>query len=78
MWKRNFITGRHDARWYSCAVLCPWHSTNSELRLRTVKVVKEVWLADDATSGGKLEPLKQWWDIVIEEGAKFGYHVNDK
>ena len=48
-----------------------------QLRLRTVKVVKEVWLADDATSGGKLGPLKQWWDIVIEEGAKFGYHVNE-
>ena len=32
-----------------------------------VKDVSQVWLADDATGAGKLEDLKRWWDLVIEE-----------
>ena len=39
--------------------------------------VDQVWLADDATGGGTLENLKAWWDRVIVEGKKFGYHVNE-
>ena len=38
--------------------------------------VSQVWLADDATSAGKLPHLKDWWDMVIHEGEKFGYYVN--
>ena len=41
-----------------------------------VHEVKQVWLADDATGAGKLEKLKLWWDLVIQEGAKYGYFVN--
>ena len=42
------------------------------------KEVSQVWLADDATGAGKLEDLKRWWDLVIQEGTKLGYDVNEK
>ena len=38
--------------------------------------VKQVWLADDGTGAGKLQSLKSWWDTVLTEGAKIGFHVN--
>ena len=37
--------------------------------------VSQVWLADDATGAGKLQPLKKWLDLIIKEGAKYGYFV---
>ena len=37
--------------------------------------VSQVWLADDATGAGKLQPLKQWWDLIKKEGVKYGYFV---
>ena len=37
--------------------------------------VSQVWLADDATGAGKLEPLKEWWDLIQKEGVNFGYYV---
>ena len=40
--------------------------------------VKQVWLADNATAGGSIANLKIWWDGIIEEGAKFGYLVNQR
>ena len=43
-----------------------------------VPEVSQVWLADDATGAGSLLDLKRWWDLVIEEGEKLGYIVNEK
>ena len=37
-------------------------------KLRLISTVKQVWLADDATSAGKITNLKQWWDLLIYEG----------
>ena len=37
---------------------------------------KQVWFADDASAGGKLDGLKQWWEKLRTEGPKFGYHPN--
>ena len=45
-------------------------------RLRKIKDVKQVWLADDATGAGKIESLKSWWDSLVIEGEKCGYEVN--
>ena len=42
---------------------------------REIPAVKQVWLADDATGAGKLQPLKEWWDLIQKEGVKFGYFV---
>ena len=38
----------------------------------------QVWLADDVAAVGTLEWLKPWWDMIVQEGIKYGYHVNDK
>ena len=46
-------------------------------RLRTITFVKQVWLADDATGAGTVNGLLQWWHLVISEGHKYGYHVNE-
>ena len=40
-----------------------------------VQSVSQVWLADDATSAGKLNDLKEWWIQIIEEGRRYGYYV---
>ena len=44
------------------------------LKIR-IKVISQAWLADDATGVGKLKPLKEWWDLIKEEGVKYGYFV---
>ena len=36
----------------------------------------QVWFADDATSGGRLKTLRQWWDLLCEHGPDYGYNVN--
>ena len=38
--------------------------------------VKQVWFADDATSAGTCESLRQWWDQIEHLGPTFGYHPN--
>ena len=42
-----------------------------------VQKVKNVALADDITGAGKLTQLKIWWDLLITEGLKYGYYVNE-
>ena len=60
----------------------PWFSMNTapliEYLLAKVSSVKQVWLADDATSAGKLKDLSLWYRQIIEEGEKYGYFVNKK
>ena len=38
--------------------------------------IKQVWYADDAAAGGKLAPLKAWWNHVVNQGPDYGYHPN--
>ena len=45
--------------------------------LERQRMVKQIWLADDATSTGKLSDLRKWWDEIVWEGRKYGYHVNN-
>ena len=42
-----------------------------------VPQVKQVWIADDASGAGRLNELKEWRDIIILEGQKIGYYVNE-
>ena len=37
---------------------------------------KQLWFADDASSGAKLPALRRWWDALVREGPAFGYFVN--
>ena len=51
-------------------------TTTMQFQLRNIDV-KQVWLADDGTGGGKIRKLREWWDLMIDEGKKCGYYVNE-
>ena len=36
---------------------------------------RQVAFADDLNGLDSLENLKKWWDLLEQEGEKFGYHV---
>ena len=40
--------------------------------------VKQAWYADDGTASGKIESLKQMWEVIYinEVGPAFGYFPN--
>ena len=52
-------------------IICELNNLNTE----DTPTISQVWLADDATSAGKLVPLKEWWDTIKKEGVKYGYFV---
>ena len=37
---------------------------------------KQIWFADDATGGGKLNSLREWWDHLTTIGPAYGYFPN--
>ena len=37
---------------------------------------KQIWFADDATAGGRLNDLREWWYSLSELGPGYGYFVN--
>ena len=39
---------------------------------------KQVWYADDASAGGKISNLLNWWNAVCNKGPGYGYTVNPK
>ena len=39
---------------------------------------KQIWFADDATAGGKLNNLREWWDCLTNIGPEYGYFPNDQ
>lgn len=41
------------------------------------KQAKHVAYADDLTGAGKLDALRQWWDLLILHGPSIGYYVNE-
>ena len=43
----------------------------------TSPATSQVSLADDITDAGRILDLRIWWDTIISEGKKFGYHVNE-
>ena len=38
--------------------------------------MKQVWLADDASAAGSIASPRGWYELLIEEGKKAGYYVN--
>ena len=38
--------------------------------------VKQVWFADDATAGGTLHGLHDWWSRLQDLGSLYGYSPN--
>ena len=35
--------------------------------------LKQVWFADDASAGGRLQHIKNWWDNISQIGPEYGY-----
>ena len=50
----------------------PWID---RLMTRTAQAT-QIWFADDAASGGKLQAERRWWDALLRLGPLFSYHVN--
>ncbi len=44
--------------------------------LKSIKNVKQVWYADDASSTGKVKDLYEWWKKLTTLGPRFGYSPN--
>jgi hypothetical protein len=38
--------------------------------------VTQTWYADDASAAGRIRKLCDWWNALVTERPKFGYHVN--
>ena len=43
---------------------------------RLQQQVTQVWFADDATAGGRLLDLRDWWDRLVSCGEDYGYSAN--
>ena len=43
---------------------------------RLNKDVKQVWYADDASSLGKIDQIRGWWDRLVKLGPRYGYYPN--
>ena len=41
-----------------------------------VQTSTQVWFADDASAGGRLRRLREWWDTLLHIGPKSGYFPN--
>ena len=41
-----------------------------------VNDVNQVWYADDVSDAGKVNRLREWWDLINREGLKYGYYTN--
>ena len=58
----------------------PRYSLNTSHMINDLSInnpsIKQVWLADDASAAGKLQPLFDWYNRLIFEGRKHGYFVN--
>ena len=37
---------------------------------------QQVWFADDASAGGRLGQIREWWDRLISLGPSYGYLAN--
>ena len=50
--------------------------TVSNLNISTSIMIKQVWYAEDATDGGLIQNVKDWWDLLKTAGPAYGYHPN--
>ena len=38
--------------------------------------IVQVWYADDASAGGRLQSIRMWWDKLVQHGPTYGYFPN--
>ena len=46
--------------------------------IRALKTCHQIWFADDASAGGTLEEVHQWWVKLLQIGPNYCYHPNPK
>ena len=51
-------------------------AVNPLIRQLKSDTTKQIWFADDATAGGKLTDLRNWWDILTNVDPDYGYFPN--
>ena len=60
----------------------PWYALSTTVLINKLRSdcssVSQVWLADDASGAGKIRQLFEWFCVLDNDGAGFGYHVNGK
>ena len=56
----------------------PFYALATSILIYSNNNAKQIWLADDAATGGSLKQLKTWCNNLTCEGNKFGYFVNQK
>ena len=54
--------------------VCHWHFASHSTS--KPKKIQEVWYTEDATKGGHLHPLREWWNALREIKPEYGYFVN--
>ena len=45
-----------------------------EITVEEYQHLKQIWYADDAAAGGKLDDIQKWWTKLCKLGPTFGYH----
>ena len=60
---------------YSCATMPSKRQQQQQNMQANGSSCKEVWYADDSAAGGKIEELRCWWDSLLHNGPRFGYHT---
>ena len=60
---------------YACATVPIILTTLGKKEEKTSTTpINQVWYADDAAGGGKIDDLRTWWDDLCSNGPLFGYY----
>ena len=51
-------------------------STIPLIRQLSQENIVQVWYADDASAGGRLQSIRMWWDKLVQHGPAYGYFPN--
>ena len=51
-------------------------AVNPQIHRLKHDTTKQICFADDATAGGKLNNLREWWDCLINICPEYGYFPN--
>ena len=70
----------HEATTQGDPLAIPWYSLSTvniiSFLQEVLPSVKQVWLADDVASAGKINKLHEWYQKLECEGKQIGYIVN--
>ena len=77
-------TYRSPSRLFICGtqgdpLTISWYSVNTSIMIQNLRahcpMVKQVWLADGSSGGGRIAQLYDWYKQMSKKGEKFGHLV---